>query len=458
MSDMAPARIGAFAGAVLIAAVTIFFLIEGRELLIPIAVAIVIWYLLTALARFLHRIPLGGGRLPNWLALTGAVVVVALAIALVAELISNNLADVAAAAPAYQANFENLVAQAANLAGFERPPDIAQVVNEIDVRALIRSFASTAAGIAGSFGIVIVYVVFLLIEQGCFESKFAALFPDPARREAFRAALPEEARGELTDEVYAEIERRIALYDSEVLQADRGFAAVLEHLEASGLADETLVVFTSDHGEGLWQRAPLPDETYDKANAYFPLLYFDHGIMLHSEQVHVPLVFRGPGVPAGERRGEEVSLLDVVPSVLARAGFRAPDRLHGRDVFDPATAPPRELFAVCSRGTTVTVDGRWRLHEPRDYRLERGVEPELFDLVADPGERAPVDDPARLATLRKLVALWRERHSGEQGAAAGISEEQRALLDSLGYTGGEADLGPPAEGGSAEEAGAEPDP
>jgi predicted PurR-regulated permease PerM len=189
MTETAPARIGAFAGAVLIAAVTIFFLIEGRELLIPIAVAIVIWYLLNALARFLHRIPLGSWRLPNWLALTGAVIIMALAIALVAELISDNLGDVAAAAPAYQANFEHLVAQASRLAGFEQPPDIAHVIDEIDIKTLITSFASTAAGIAGSFGIVMVYVVFLLIEQGCFESKFSALFPDSERRQEVRDLL-----------------------------------------------------------------------------------------------------------------------------------------------------------------------------------------------------------------------------------------------------------------------------
>ncbi|MGB0571445.1 MAG: AI-2E family transporter [Alphaproteobacteria bacterium] len=189
MTETAPARIGTFAGAVLIAAVTIFFLIEGRDLLIPIAVAIVIWYLLNALARFLHRIPLGNWRLPNWLALAGAVIVMIVAIALVAELISDNLGDVAATAPAYQANFENLVAQASRLAGFEQPPDIAHVIDEIDIKSLITSFASTAAGIAGSFGIVLVYVVFLLIEQGCFESKFSALFPDSERRQDVRDLL-----------------------------------------------------------------------------------------------------------------------------------------------------------------------------------------------------------------------------------------------------------------------------
>jgi predicted PurR-regulated permease PerM len=189
MSDTAPARIGAFAGAALIAALTIFFLIEGRDLLIPIAVAIVIWYLLNALARFFNRIPVVGEHLPLWLRLIGAVVIVVLAIALVAELISDNISQVAAAAPFYQANFEKLVLSASQFAGFQEPPDIAKIVDEIDIRALISGLASTVAGFAGSLGIVLVYVLFLLIEQGSFEKKINALFPDPKKRQDVRGLL-----------------------------------------------------------------------------------------------------------------------------------------------------------------------------------------------------------------------------------------------------------------------------
>jgi AI-2 transport protein TqsA len=189
MTDTAPARIGAFAGAVLIFALTIFFLIEGRELLIPIAVAIVIWYLLNALARFFNYIPVIGEKLPHWLTLIGAVVVVLIAIALVAELISDNISQVAAAAPSYQANFEALIERASRLAGFSKPPDIARIVDEIDVRSLIAGLASTVAGLAGSLGIVLVYVLFLLIEQSSFEKKIQALFPDAEKRQDVRDLL-----------------------------------------------------------------------------------------------------------------------------------------------------------------------------------------------------------------------------------------------------------------------------
>jgi AI-2 transport protein TqsA len=189
MSDTAPARIGAFAGATLIAALTIFFLIEGRDLLIPIAVAIVIWYLLNALARFFTHIPVIGEKLPYWATLIGAVTIVVITITLVAELISDNVAQVAAAAPFYQANFEKLILSASQFVGFQEPPDIAKIVDEINIRALISGLASTVAGFAGSLGIVLVYVLFLLIEQGSFEKKINALFPDAEKRQDVRDLL-----------------------------------------------------------------------------------------------------------------------------------------------------------------------------------------------------------------------------------------------------------------------------
>ena len=263
------------------------------------------------------------------------------------------------------------------------------------------------------------------------------------RREAFRAALPAEERGALSDEVYAQLEERIALYDSEVKETDSALAELLAALEESGRAETTLVVFTSDHGEGLWQRAPLADEAYDKPNAYFPRLYFDHGIMLHEEQLRVPLVLRGPGVPSGSVHEHAVSTIDLVPTVLARAGLSSFADLHGGDLCDGAPLARKELFAACSRSTSLTVDGRYRLHLPREHRLERGAQPELYDLASDPGETTPIEAPDRLPAMRGALERWMELFEDE-GTAVPMSEAQRSILEDMGYTGGEADIGAPA--------------
>jgi predicted PurR-regulated permease PerM len=179
----------AFASSAVIVALTFVLLIEGRDLLIPIAVAIMIWYLLNALARGYHRLNLGTRHLPNWVAMALAIVTVLVGLALVAELISGNIADVSAAAPIYQANIEVLIAKASSLAGFETPPDIAAVFEQVDLHKLASRFAAAAASFAGNFGIVLIYVLFLLFEQRGFDKKMRALFPETEHREEVRSLL-----------------------------------------------------------------------------------------------------------------------------------------------------------------------------------------------------------------------------------------------------------------------------
>lgn len=189
MPEQVSTKAVAFASSIIVVALTFVLLIAGRDLLIPIAVAIMIWYLLNALARGFHMLPLGTRHLPNWVAMTLAIVTVLIGLSLIAKLVGDNIAQVSAAAPAYQANIEALIAKASGLAGFERPPDIAAVFEQIDLRLLAARFASAVAGFAGSFGIVLIYVLFLLIEQRGFDKKMRALFPDTERRDKVRNLL-----------------------------------------------------------------------------------------------------------------------------------------------------------------------------------------------------------------------------------------------------------------------------
>jgi AI-2 transport protein TqsA len=187
--EQVSAKAVAFASSIIVVALTFVLLIEGRDLLIPIAVAIMIWYLLNALARGFHALPLGNFHLPGWLSMALAIVTVLIGLGLVAELISDNIGQVSAAAPGYQANIEVLIAKASSLAGFKQPPDIAAVFGQVDLRTLATRFASAAAGFAGSFGIVLIYVMFLLFEQKGFNKKLRALFPDSERRDEMQSLL-----------------------------------------------------------------------------------------------------------------------------------------------------------------------------------------------------------------------------------------------------------------------------
>jgi arylsulfatase A-like enzyme len=190
--------------------------------------------------------------------------------------------------------------------------------------------------------------------------------------------------------------RWIAAYYAMVSLLDHHLGRILDALDGLGLAERTLVVFTSDHGEllgqhGLWGKGPF-----------------------HVEDVlRVPFLVRWPGhVPAGRRTHALQSLVDVVPTVLAAAGLEPPPHLAGRSqlaVWQGATEAIRHEVLVENRvsdrlylKTVVTADTKCTLHLP-------GTEGELYDLVRDPGERTnlwPVQGPAprAAAALASLLS------------------------------------------------------
>ena len=264
---------------------------------------------------------------------------------------------------------------------------------------------------------------------------------DPALHAERLAALGPERADLLTPKVEGRIQTEIARYDSEIQIADESLALLEAELIAQGIWENTLIAVTSDHGEGLWQRARPEGEAHGPGHL-FPELYQLHGAMLTDDQIHVPMVWRGPGVEPGQRRSEPVSLVDLMPTLSALCdldpGFDP--EFDGLDLFGASDALARRdvLYSHCSRGTSLLSDGHLRLHRPTEERAKRyGVKPELFDLQADPREVNALEDSAqRIGLEERLIAFYselEERHTAE-GADVPFAPDQRDILDLLGYT------------------------
>src|SRR6266542_3142884 len=147
-----------------------------------------------------------------------------------------------------------------------------------------------------------------------------ATLPLPLRREGELEDKPSHFRGgarrnlEVTD---AEWQRAKAFYYGMVSLADAQIGRILAALDELGLAENTIVVFTSDHGEALgdhYQTGKGPTN-YDSI-------------------VRVPLIVRGPGVPAGRRVAGLVEHVDVAPTLLEAAGVESYTGMKGRSL-DP---------------------------------------------------------------------------------------------------------------------------
>ncbi len=167
---------------------------------------------------------------------------------------------------------------------------------------------------------------------------------------------------------------------------DAQVGRVLEALEASGQAEDTLVIFTSDHGEMLGEKGFWTKSTMYEASA------------------RVPLFVAGRGVPA-ERRSAPVSLIDLAPTILNAAAVDA-SGLPGIDLTQEAV-PERTVFSEyhdggVSVGITMVRWGTWKY-----VHYAEGHRPQLFDLMSDPGETTD------LAAVRpEIVAEARRRMSG----------------------------------------------
>ena len=220
-----------------------------------------------------------------------------------------------------------------------------------------------------------------------------------------------------------------ALYDAGIRTMDETtLGPLLDRLDTLGLAGDTLVVFTSDHGEA----------------------FGEHGAYLHDDlyagTLRVPLVLRFPGrVPVGRRIPDRVRLLDVMPTVLELLGVPAPAGLQGRSLapllHDGAALPAPPAMSEYSNQTVGRTFESIRQGDGA-YIVDGGRE-QLFDLRADPGEEhdlAPSGPPA-LGALRAELTRWREAcrplaaHLGPRGPGITADAETAARLRALGYLG-----------------------
>ncbi len=227
-----------------------------------------------------------------------------------------------------------------------------------------------------------------------------------------------------------------ALYDAAVQGSDRLSGALLDGLRAAGRLERTIVLFTADHGEELYQH-----------NRY---LY--HSCSVYQTALHVPLGFAAPGLlPAGARVPQTVELIDVLPTLLELLGTPPPAEQHGRSLVPYLERPGgggagKPAFSEYGSSTVRTVlQGGWKLvHNPDGlspvcipdappdhYPIGRE---ELYDLARDPGETTNLAaaQPGRVAELAKLI---RQRFAGlrSRTRSQDVPEELEKELKSLGY-------------------------
>lgn len=224
-----------------------------------------------------------------------------------------------------------------------------------------------------------------------------------------------------------------AVYDAEISFADMHVGIIIDELDRLGLRESTVLAITADHGEGLGDHN-----------------WWKHSL-LYQEQIKIPLILQGPGIPPGQVIAPVVEHVDLMPTLLELSGLdqSTPSGVQGRSLvglmsgedadhlkttaysevhsfFTLSESPgKRDIGVIYS-----IIDGRWKLlHFPRRPTYDK-----LFDLQEDPGELHNLINQHRDIAESLLAELVRRDAVDIQLPERGeITAQDLELLRSLGY-------------------------
>jgi len=207
-------------------------------------------------------------------------------------------------------------------------------------------------------------------------------------------------------------------YDAELEHVDQLIGNFRQALARSGLWDRSLVIFLSDHGEGLGEHG---EQT--------------HGYFIYQSTLHVPLIIHWPaGSPDFAKSDDQPGgLIDVAPTILDFLHIAAPPSFAGHSLL---RKPDDLVYAESVYSHDAFGWSPLRSVRSGKYKYIAAPHPELYNVEDDPGERNNLIAklPAEARTLQSQLAALMASHAPEQPApSAAIAPEKLAALKSLGY-------------------------
>ena len=218
-------------------------------------------------------------------------------------------------------------------------------------------------------------------------------------------------------------------YDESIQFADSNLGRVLDALDELGLAQSTLVVFTSDHGEALGEDGRL-----------------GHGYAPYLEQIHVPLILRWPGHIAPKQRITAMAhMVDLTPALLRAGNAAVPEHAQGHSLLGIVTATATGFPQQCVFANRGSATGpRTLLCQNWKYTYTATGETRLTDWTLDPLEHHDLskanpgiaeDMATKLSGhVKKQRALSQAiYHVGKETAAVELDAEKTEAMRALGY-------------------------
>jgi arylsulfatase A-like enzyme len=198
----------------------------------------------------------------------------------------------------------------------------------------------------------------------------------------------------LTPEV---VRAELRLYYGLITHLDGQVGRILAALKANGEADNTIVIYTGDHGLAIGSHGLL-----GKQNLYQPSL-------------STPLIFSGPGIPRDKRSAAIVLKQDYFPTLCEMTGIKAPETVEGQSfagIFAGKTDVARKgMLSGFKNFQRAYCDGRWKYIR---YQVNGKKTIQLFDLQADPAEAKDLSaDAGHAPLIERLAGLMRDAQTAQ---------------------------------------------
>jgi choline-sulfatase len=221
-------------------------------------------------------------------------------------------------------------------------------------------------------------------------------------------------------------------YAGEIAYTDAVVGRIVGDLESRGLLDSTLVAVVGDHGEGLGEHG---EQT--------------HSLLIYNSTIHVPMILHFSGrIPPGTTVGHLTRTIDLAPTILDYLGVSQPfgQGASLRPLVDGGS--PDTAIVAYSESLYPSLNLGWselRSLESSRYRFILAPRPELYDLMADPGERKNLIDSNRATAdqlERRLESLMESMRQPAADSKQKIDSRTEEMLRSLGYISGSQSLPP----------------
>ena len=194
MNSLPNSKILNFAAAAILVVLVFYILVVGQALLLPLVVAVALWFLINLLATGFQRIPFGSRRLPRWICLLASIgTFITLGWAVI-NFIGSSIIDVREVVPEYQTNLEARLrglpfsnylfdAESGRFSGFFMD------AGWLDLPALFAYLAGSFTTMVTSGGLILIYIAFLFLEQGNIDRKISSLVDNPDKERKVRRVM-----------------------------------------------------------------------------------------------------------------------------------------------------------------------------------------------------------------------------------------------------------------------------